>query len=213
MEEIQSVIDKLKHKLEALEEENKADEKSISEKQTAIDTLNGEISDLQKGIETRKEDIAKLTQKIEAAETFDKSMEEVAPLIANVEEEKHEEEKEEAKNILDVKAEDALNAETHEEEKTEEEEEEIRPMFSFSAEKVAELNEETNQEEDQHQHMNDLADHYTHEFDTPATPNESGPIFDERGFDISATVNNGTMPDLGLNEMYNPEEAESTLTR
>lgn len=81
MDEIKKVIDKLDGELQKLGEQNEADKTSIGEKQASIDTLTAEIDALQKDIAGRKEDMAKLEQKKSEAEEFNKSIEEVAPLI------------------------------------------------------------------------------------------------------------------------------------
>ena len=74
MNEIKTVIEKLKDKKNELEQANAADLESINNKQDNIDTLSKEISDLQNGIEERKKDIATLEQKMSEAESFDKSI-------------------------------------------------------------------------------------------------------------------------------------------
>ena len=255
MEEIKTVIDRLKEKLEKLDNENSADLNSINEKQNSISSLNAEIDNLQKQIAARKENMAKLEAKRVEAESFDKSIEEVAPLIdkeeVNEEAPKEEEHvKEEIPVVEETEPEETPVVEEAKEETVEpveETKEEVAPEqsvlnpteetdnnmvfpfgditadletkeapFEFKS-NMSEFNEPEeeapNQEEAEIPALEATMEPEQPEVSfTPA----NGPVFDERGFDISSTLNqtespSNKLPDIGLNEMYNaPMEQEST---
>lgn len=88
MKEIKTVMERLKKEYDSLEQENITATQSISEKQNDINTLTDEINALQAEIETRKENMAKLQQKIAETEAFERSIDEVVPLMREDGEEK-----------------------------------------------------------------------------------------------------------------------------
>ena len=237
MEEIKTVIDRLKDKLEVLEKENTNDLASINEKQTNIDNLSKEIENLQHEIEARKEDMSKLDEKMKEAEDFDKSIGEVASLIEEdekVEAEVHEEVKEE------VPAEEPdMLANINPEEEVHEEVQEEAPVEENTFNPFGDLTTSNEVKEDAFDFKSTMNDYNEpEENDLPtlsaidgeaaAAPMEevnnevNGPIFNDQGFDISGNVNNEVVseqasnefPNIGLNEMYNePTYEENAMIR
>lgn len=246
MEEIKTVIDRLKEKLEKLDNENSADLNSINEKQNSISSLNAEIDNLQKQIAARKENMAKLEAKRVEAESFDKSIEEVAPLIDK------EEVKEEETVVEETAPEETPVVEEAKEETVEPVEEETKeeivpeqPVFNPTEETdnnmvfpFGDITSDLETKEAPFEFKSNMSEFKEPEEEAPveaeaevpaleatmepvqpevsSTP-ANGPVFDERGFDISATLDqpaapSNELPDIGLNEMYNaPMEQESTM--
>lgn len=245
MEEIKTVIDRLKEKLEKLDNENSADLNSINEKQNSISSLNAEIDNLQKQIAARKENMAKLEAKRVEAESFDKSIEEVAPLIDK------EEVKEEEPVVEETAPEETPVVEEAKEETVEPVEEETKeeivpeqPVFNPTEETdnnmvfpFGDITADLETKEAPFEFKSNMSEFKEPEEEAPVEKEDevpaleatmepvqpevsftpaNGPVFDERGFDISSTLNqtespSNKLPDIGLNEMYNaPMEQEST---
>ena len=214
MEEIKTVIERIGDKYKALENLNATDLNSINEKQNEIDTLKSEIEGLQGKIEVRTADMARLEEKKAEAEQFDRSMEEVAPLIDKTEVtlEPTEEVKEEIKEEVQENSYNPFGDLTSEIETKEEPFEFKSNIDAFNApeEPVAETPVTTEPIAEAPIFEDALVEEEEPVMDATveAPSNNVGPIFDERGFDISAAMSSESsaeVPNIGLNEMYNSE--------
>ena len=208
MKEIKTVMDRLEKEHKKLEEENAADLSSINDKQANINTLTGEISELQNAIEARKENMTKLEQKIAETKEFEKSIEEVAPLIT-------EEVKEEPKE--EVHEEEPVNEEVKEEVKEEApvvEENKEENIFPFG-----DITTDLESKDAPFEFKNDLPEFNASLPEVEETKEENVnpdiPMFDANGFDISANTTpaepNNAFPNIGLNEAYNTQIDDGSM--
>ena len=155
MKEIYVIIEKLKESLAALESKIDSALKDIDKYQQEIDNYNKKIDELKETIEIDKTNKINFEAKIEEAEAFAKSVEEVVPLMKKNED--NVEENEDKKSLLsDLASED---------------EKETKDDFGFKDFGFDPLNQA--EEKDKENNV-----------DLPFL-NTGAPVFDEKGFDIS----------------------------